>query len=163
MIVILIKEVKGNKLYELIFDFFAYIFSDKKISVLEFIENKEVIIYEVVSGFDISNLKEEELQKIDKYFNSFYEKITGEVKIIKTSTTYRLQESLITLGDLTKNAKNNVSQQIIGSYYENLDNFSKNKMPNLYLKFDKMEKDDVKAALNEIKNIIEIRELSLNE
>ncbi len=165
LLVLFIKEVKGNKLYELFFDFFKYFFTNKKIIVSQFLEsNDDIQIYEVISGFDITNLTNDELEKIDYYFNNFYKKINGDLKIIKTSTTYRLTQSLKDLGNqvLDEN-KTELSRKIIASYYENLDSFSKNKMPNIYFKFEHMSEIDIEIALKEIESLIEVRKVSIKE
>ncbi len=163
--IILIKEVKGNKLYELMFDFFKYFTTSKTLSTLEFIENKEDIhIYEITSGFDITNLTNEDETRIETFFNNFYQKVSGDLKIIKTTSTYRLSKSLNELGDLVLDKKKSKkSREIIASYYENLDSFSKSKMPNLYLRFDRMSEQDIKIALKELDGLLETRKVSWKE
>ncbi len=162
---ILIVEAKGNKLYELIFDHLSFVFKSKDLSILEFLEEKDdVNIYEIEFGFDITNLFSEEEDKIEKKFNNFYQKINGDLKIIKTKSTYRLTNLLKELGDivLDKN-KNNIKKEVIASYYENLDSFSKNKMPNLYFKFERMSDQDIKIALRELNGMLEVKKVAKEE
>ncbi|NQX83114.1 MAG: DUF87 domain-containing protein [Mycoplasmataceae bacterium] len=161
---LMIKEVKGNKLYELIYDYFYYFWTSKDLNVLEFIEDKDSIsVYEITSGFDISNLTEKNKIDIERNFSSLYQKINGELKIIKTSTTYRLDESLKEMGELIFDEKRKIAQEIKASYYENLDLFTKSKMPNIYLRFDNMDEIDIKIALKEIEELVEFRKLNSKE
>lgn len=160
LMMVFIKEVKGNKFYELIWNYLSFWRNNQEIDILSYIEEKEENVYEVISGFDVTNLTEDLINKIDIYFNRFYKKVSGELKIIKTTSTYRLTDVLDKLDELfLKESKTKLQKEIIASYFENINYFKKENMPNLYLKFSNMNDLDIRAALKEIEPLLEIRKI----
>ncbi len=156
MCLIIVKEFKGRKLYERVWNSLIFIFKPKDINLKEFFVDNDNV-YEVLNGFDLSNLKKEDISKIDNQINDFFASIEGNIKIFKFNATFRMDEAM---KYIAKNVdKNKNKKKILYSYLENIESFKKSKMPNIYIKFINMEEREIKKSLSILSGVLTLQKI----
>ncbi len=151
----LIMEVKSLKLYERIWFKLKFIFSTKKININSIISDNDNV-YEVMGGFDGSNLSNRDLFKINKEFNDFLESIDGRIKIFKFNSTFRLKEIS---DNYEKIINSRYTEGIVPSYKINIDEYINRKMPNFYIQFLNIDSDEINVLLSKLNSIFPVIEL----
>ncbi len=162
MTLILIAEFRGEKLYEKIWNSIIFIFKNKKIDLKEILNDDENI-YEVLNGFDISNLSKEDISKFDNQINDFFTSINGIVKIYKFNSTFRVNDALFELHKKANETKSENKQKIIYSYLENIESFKKSKMPNIYIKFTKMDEREIKKSISYLNGTLDLKKINADD
>ncbi len=160
----LIKEIRGSKLYERIWNTIKFqIIGSKKVVIEELALDNENI-YEVMDGINIFNLSKNEEEIINNNLNMFFSEFKGDIKIFKLNSTLRTEEVKSNLMDkFSLNDDNKNKQEIILSYLENIESFRKSSMPNIYIKLIGADENEIRRGINSFESIFSIRKVEEEE
>jgi len=157
---LLIIEVGGKKRYEILLLNISTIF--KKINLLwsKDIATKNKIVYEVVSGIDIANLTDFEIEKISEIEKIFSKLTKGSVKFIKLNSTLLLKQHIDKLRQNIIEEQDRNKKIIKINFLENIEEFMSNKIGSIFLEFNNTDKTELKYILNKLDSVFGLKKLS---
>lgn len=168
----LITENRGVKGYELFFKIFTLFSKTKKFNPTELVSSEESghIVYEVLSGWDITNLNTKDISFIENEMTNVLSNIkTGSIKICKFNSTFRMRDYTNALKNEIKslNYKENEIDKnkalVLDSYLSNVEKFKNSTMPNIYIEFIDVDKVEIEIFVSKISSTLELKKVNEQE